>query len=783
MHRTWFMQAHRASVNIEGLKPNPPRRDLTSRDRAARRRPQRYALAVALAVIALALWAPLNAATTDAADALPPAALVNASSLYLREAASGPVRWQPWNDATLALALKLDRPLLIDDGAVWCHWCHVMDQATYSDPEVATLINRNFVPIKIDADARPDIDGRYQKAASRLSGAAGWPLTAFAMPDGKLFLAFGYMPARGAAGRGEGGARGLDGMVAILQRVVDAYTKDHAALAKASARFSSELSQAAPAPAGSVSGNALLDEILAALANAYDKRGGGFGADGARFYDFPALELALAHGFMGHTAYTEMALASLDKIARGGVYDQLGGGFHRYSTDPNWRVPHFEKMAYDQAMGLAAYAQAYQASGDDRFKSVALGIAGYVDRVLLDPATHTFYSHQDADSFAGDDGSFYTWTRDEIVHGLASEQAKAALLYYSFDDQPALAPDGRVVLRRALTVEQLAARLKTSASKARALIGQASAAMVAIREHRRHPPVDKALLVDRNALMAEAYLAAAVALRQDDLKKTGLADIDFIRAHARETSGSFCHVWAESRVQVNGMLADQVYMLRALLAAYETTGSEAYLSDARALAAVVWSAFRDPASNLLRDRVSAQKDALPPADLGSGVFFDRPTPSPQAAMASALLMLAALEQDDRYAAQSKQLLEAAGARVSPQAGSLLGTFGLALQTQKHGEVTVVVVGSANDPATAALRTAALRTYRPGTAVVSIDPEAAHPPRVPAQAAAMLAASASHAPVAFVCAGATCASPISEPAGLARAVSQFGLAPAPARKPS
>ncbi len=710
---------------------------------------------------------------TSGADALPAKALANSPSLYLREAAAGAVRWQPWNETTLTLARTLNRPMLIDIGAVWCHWCHVMDETTYADAEVAHLLNASFVPVKIDSDQRPDLDGYYQDAASRLSGAGGWPLTCFTMPNGALFLAFGYMPPRH-------GEHGEPGMAAVLGRVAQVYANRGAGLEKEAAQAMKDL---APPRIGLDPGiarsPALYGEIAAALLESYDSRHGGFGEGGGpRFYDFPALELALAHGFHGHNDFTKLALDSLGKIARGGVYDQLGGGFHRYSTDPSWGVPHFEKMLYDQAMALDAYTQAAQVSGDPEYARIARGIADYVRRTLLDAQAHAFYSHQDADAFSGDDGSYYTWTRDEIARVLKGDQLQAAIAYFGIDRGPARAPDGRIVLRRALEPDLVALQVKVSPEKARALIADASATMLAARERRKRPRVDQAVLIDRNALMAAAFLAAAPALKDQELARIALDDLDYLRAHARDADGSYFHVISDSQATVSGLLADQAFMVRAMLAAYQSTGRSTYLTEAGKLADLVLKEYRDPASGLLRDRIAREAGTvLAQSGGGSNVLYDRPMPSPQAVMASAMQTLAALTGEKRYAEEAAKLLAPASTRVNPQAAALIATLGLALEIQAGGEAVVAIVGASTHPRTNALLSAALGTYRPGKVVMPLDAATGVAAQLPATARAMFDATRDRsAPMAFVCAGSACANPVSAPEQLMRTMREFNIAP-------
>jgi len=615
---------------------------------------------------------------------LPAGALDTAASLYLREAASSPVRWQRWNAGSLELARRLKRPVLLDIGAVWCHWCHVMDQTTYADRQVAALINRRFVPIKVDCDERPDIDGYYQQAANAF-GVGGWPLTCFITPGGAPILIAGYMPPDAPAND----PRGF-GMTYVVGRIADAYAADPGGLTKAAREAAAKIAAAAASESGRHAGtDALRNEILASMAATYDRRDGGFGlGPGPRFYDFPAIELALAHGSAGHPDFTAMALDSLRKMAAGGVYDQLGGGFHRYSTDARWRVPHFEKMAADQAMAIAAYAAAYQASGDEQLARVMRKTLGYVNSTLLDPKTHTFYSHQDADSFPGDDGSYYTWTAAEVEAAMKPDEAQVASLYFGLTDDPARAPDGRIVLRRASSPDEIAKQLKLGRAEVESRLTRAVAAMVAARERRRVPKVDRKVLVDRNALMASAYLSASAALHDDTLHRIALDDLDFITAHVRAPDGSYYHVWANGRAEVPGLAADQVYMLDALAAAYQASAEARYLKAARALADLIMKQYRDPSSGLLGDR-SEPGAVLAPIKGSSDVLFDHPMPSIQATAAIALRTLSALTADQRYDNDAKTLLAAAPDRVSADAGTTIGTLGLALEQRADNRPAMI----------------------------------------------------------------------------------------------
>ncbi len=736
-------------------------------------------IVASLAIICVVASTALVAASNphDAARALPAGALKSSPSLYLRQAASSAIRWQQWGPEAFALSRSLNRPILIDIGAVWCHWCHVMDQTTYSDPEVAAILNREFVPVKVDSDERPDIDGYYQNAASHLTGAGGWPLTCFTTSSGALFFAAGYLPPRPGAGpNGSGGEN--SSMVPLMKRIADVYRHDRASLEHQAEATAAKLVSTSPATTTAPERlDAMRAQVLAGLTVLYDRNLGGFGSGpGPRFYDFPAIRLALAHGFFGHPEFTVMAVETLKKIAAGGVYDQLGGGFHRYSTDPKWAVPHFEKMAYDNAMALQAYAEAFEASRDPSFAAVAKSLTGYVNRELLDSKTHAFYSHQDADSFPGDDGSYYTWTVDEVRHLLPTEQARVAVLYFGLEDSPGRAPDGRIVLRRAMDAGQIGSRLKISAAEVRETIAKASAAMLAARERRKKPPVDHAIMTDRNALMAHAYLTASAALGDDNLRRIALDDLDFILSHLRDSDGSVFHVWADGRAQVTGLAADQVYLLDALVSAYEFSADERYLTAARSLASVILEKFRLRDSGLIVNRDdNSNKLPIKLSQPGGSAFYDMPMPSVNATAAIAIAKLAKITSSESYAKVANDLISGAPAFAGTMSSNNVATLGLALENRADGYAEVAIVGPRDDQRAGKLWQTALATYRPAKVVMRIsDRNAAK--TIPAAAQSMFAASAGRdTPLAFVCAGTAGSTPTDVPDKLADVIKRFAIA--------
>src|SRR5579884_317060 len=365
-----------------------------------------------------------------------PNRLAAATSAYLRSAAHQPVEWYPWGEEAFARARAEDRPFLLDVGAVWCHWCHVLDRESYEDPEVAAIINQHFVAVKVDRDERPDVDVRYQNAVSAISGQGGWPLTAFLTPEGKVFYGGTYFPPEGSHGR--------PGFKQVLLAVSEFYrTRRDQAHA-----YANELHQALHRLGEARASEELLSpglvqEAVADIERRFDRQHGGFGG-APKFPHTGAIELLLRRYDRTRDPKTLLAVTrTLEKMARGGVYDQLGGGFHRYAVDAAWVVPHFEKMLYDNAELLRNYVHAFQATGAPLFRETALGIVRYVTAHLMDASEGGFYASQDADISLHDDGDYYTWTEEEAAAALPPEELQVARATYHLDGPGEMSHDPR----------------------------------------------------------------------------------------------------------------------------------------------------------------------------------------------------------------------------------------------------------------------------------------------------------------------------------------------------
>jgi uncharacterized protein YyaL (SSP411 family) len=331
--------------------------------------------------------------------------LKGAASAYLRSAAHQPVDWYPWSEAAFARAQQEDKPILLDIGASWCHWCHVIDHESYEDPDLAKIINEHFIAIKVDRDERPDIDARFQHAISAISGQGGWPLTGFLTPAGQPFFGGTYFPPVDAHGR--------PSFKRVLLSVAQYYRDQKTDATNMADELHRRLAAIGEARGGGTLELGLLNQAVEALGQAFDMANGGFGT-APKFPHPAAIELLLRRYARTREEWMVTAVKrTLDKMARGGFHDQVGGGFHRYSTDARWIVPHFEKMLYDNAGLLVNYLHGFQATGDPYFRTVAEDTIEFMATVLSDGSRGGFYGSQDADLGPGDDGSYFTWTPDE----------------------------------------------------------------------------------------------------------------------------------------------------------------------------------------------------------------------------------------------------------------------------------------------------------------------------------------------------------------------------------
>jgi len=354
-------------------------------------------------------------------------ALAQAASAYLRSAMHQPIRWHEWGEEAFATAQRENKPILLDIGAVWCHWCHVMDHESYDDPEVARIVNENFIAVKVDRDERPDIDSRYQAAVSAISGQGGWPLTAFLTPDGKPFYGGTYFPPDERMGR--------PSFKRVLVSIAGAFREKHADVSEQADMVMNALSQAESFTGRSAAFSPqIVDSIVRSATRLFDVEHGGFGT-APKFPHAAILDLMIdRYARSGESHLKTVIETTLTHMARGGVYDQLAGGFHRYSVDERWVVPHFEKMSYDNSELLKNYVHAWQTLGEPFLAEVARDIIRWMDEVLSDRQRGGFYASQDADINMEDDGDYFTWTLEEARAVLSEDELAAAGYHYDIGE-------------------------------------------------------------------------------------------------------------------------------------------------------------------------------------------------------------------------------------------------------------------------------------------------------------------------------------------------------------
>ena len=688
--------------------------------------------------------------------------LKDSTSPYLRSASHQPIDWYEWGDAAFARAKSENKPILLDIGAVWCHWCHVIDRESYENAEIARIINEHFIPVKVDRDERPDVDSRYQSAISALSGQGGWPLTGFLLPDGKPFYGGTYFPPDDQGGR--------PGFRRVLLAVADSYKNKRADLERAANSLADAVAQAEVfnGARGKLDPG-VVDAQIQSIVKLFDIKNGGFGS-APKFPHSSAIELLLERYQETKDKHLlAMAETTLEKMARGGVYDQLAGGFHRYSVDERWLVPHFEKMSYDNSELLKNYLHVWQLTQNPFVRETAEGIIGWVNDVLSDQTAGGFYASQDADYCLSDDGDYFTWTLDELREMLLPAEARIMELYYDVEARGEMHHNpAKNVLWVARDAAAIAKTLGGDETAIRLTIARAKDKMLAGRLRRITPYIDTTMYVCWNAMFVSAYLQAARTLGGSIGEKSrdfALKTIDRMLREAWDEKSGFAHRIGGPRLE--GTLDDQVFSVVALLDAYETTLNPKYLRAAQTTLAYVLDSYADQENGGFFDR-PANAPPLGGLDVRRKPFQDSPTPGANSVAVIALVRMHAFTEDERYYAFAEKTLEAF-AGVAPQYGLFAATYGLAALLFARHPMQVVITGRADDPAAKSLEMAANRVYRLGKAVLRFVPPAGDGSSLESLPEALketLPNLQGDKAIAVVCAGQSCLPPTSDPAQLA-----------------
>jgi uncharacterized protein YyaL (SSP411 family) len=680
-----------------------------------------------------------------------------------------PIQWQEWGKEAFATAQRENKPILLDIGAVWCHWCHVMDRESYDNPEIAQIVNERFIAVKVDRDERPDVDSRYQVAVNAITGQGGWPLTAFLTPDGKPFFGGTYFPPDDHYGR--------PSFKRVLLSISDAYREKNGDVMEQSQMVESAISRAeSMAGARGDFSPDVINAILQAAVKMFDPNHGGFG-NAPKFPHSSAIDLIIAQYVRtGNEELREVFTTTLEKMANGGVYDQLAGGFHRYSVDEHWIVPHFEKMSYDNSELLKNYVHAYQATGAELFAEVARDILRWMDEWLSERERGGFYASQDADYSMDDDGDYFTWTLAEAQAVLDRQELEVAGLHYDIKEIGEMhhKPDKNVLYIRA-SVEDISRRLTMTAEQVEQVLASARQKMYAARLLRPTPYVDKTVYTGWNALSISAYLEAAKVLRLEAARKFALRSLDRILSEAWNAQTGLKHVIAYSdpqaaRRDVPGMLDDYAFTAIACLDAYEATADLTYFRFAQQITDKMIADFCDQEGGGFFD-APRQSSEEPLGVLGTPrkPFQDSPTPAGNSMAAIALMRLHGYTNDASYRDQAQKTLEVLGA-AAHQYGIFASTYGIAAVHFSQPHIQVVVVGEGEQAER--LRNSALASFTYGKAVLSIDPSQAVAQDLPpalAETIPQLPAVREGRTVAIICAGFACQPPVFDPEELSRSL--------------
>ncbi len=603
--------------------------------------------------------------------------LAGETSPYLLQHAHNPVDWYPWGEEALERSRREDKPILLSIGYSACHWCHVMERESFENEEIARLMNDLFVNVKVDREERPDLDQIYMNAVQMMTRHGGWPLTVFLTPDLVPFYGGTYFPPEDR--------QQMPGFPRILAAVAEAYRTRPDEVRQSAGEILAELRRMGAARESSKAiGPQLLDGAYRGLARSYDPRHGGFGG-APKFPSSMTLDFMLrVHHRTGDARALEMATHTCRQMARGGMYDQLGGGFHRYSTDARWLVPHFEKMLYDNALLSRLYLHAYQATGDVFFRRVVEETLDYVLREMTDESG-AFYSTQDADS-EGVEGKFFVWDREEVESLLGPEEARLFCAYYdvteggNFEESNILnVPRGAAEVARELGVSE--GRLAEAVERGRGRL-------FSERERRVKPGRDEKAIAGWNGLMLEAFAEAAAVLERADYREAAERNADFLLG-TLSGDGLLLHVYKDGRAKHAGFLDDYSYVVSALVTLYETTGRARRLEEAVRLAGKMVEEFWDEeGGGFFYNGRSGEQLIVRNKD-----YFDNATPSGNSVAAEALLRLSVLTGDEgfrRRAAGVLRLIRDAVERYPSAFGYALGALDFYVSTPK--EVVIVAGG-------------------------------------------------------------------------------------------
>ena len=677
-----------------------------------------------------------------------PNRLSNETSPYLLQHSNNPVDWYPWGDEALQRARSEDKPILLSIGYSACHWCHVMERESFENSDTADLMNQHFISIKVDREERPDLDNVYMNAVQALTGSGGWPLTVFLTPDGKPFYGGTYFP--------PDDARGMVGFPRLLQAMADAYSNRRGEVTQSTQKLLSHLQQMAQVP---VSRDPLTPEILhqafQTLTSNYDFQNGGFGT-APKFPQPMTYEFILRYHHLTKSANAlEMVEMAMTKMSMGGIYDQIAGGFHRYSTDPYWLVPHFEKMLYDNALLARLLLHTYQATGNPFYRRIAEETLDYVVREMTDPSG-SFYSTQDADS-EGEEGKFFVWSDREIEEVLGPDDGALVGGYFGVTEAGNF--EGHTILNVPQGPESFAADTGTNVEELAAAISRSKTRLLEVREKRVHPGRDEKILSAWNGMMIRSFAEGAAILHREDYRKVAEASAGFVLDTLRK-DGRLLRTYKDGTAHLKGYLEDYAFVADGLLALHEATFDLRWLEEARSLADQMIKLFWDDGQKGFYDTGTDHEElVVRPRDL-----FDNATPCGSSVAVELLLRLSVLTGESTYSSHGASALRSMQQYMS-RAPTGMGQWLCALDFYLSTPKEIAIVGPPTDAATEALLEVVHGRFLPNKVMAGADPatNTAGASLTPLLEGRGLV---DNRPTAYVCQNYVCQRPVTEPEALA-----------------
>jgi uncharacterized protein len=655
--------------------------------------------------------------------------LISETSPYLLQHAHNPVDWYPWSDEALQKAQQEDKPILLSVGYSACHWCHVMEHESFENEQIAALMNQHFVSIKVDREERPDIDNIYMQALQTMTRQGGWPMTMFLTSEGKPFYGGTYFPPQD---RSYGRETRMPGFPNVLLSVAQAYHDHRQDIEEQASQLVAYLQEQSSAPlrrdmhsfsTSAVPGIELLSGAALKLEETFDRIDGGFGG-APKFPNTMALELLLRlHLHRSHNEISappatdkpselEMVELTLQRMAQGGIYDQLGGGFHRYSVDDFWLVPHFEKMLYDNALLSRIYLHTYLVTGNVFYRHIAEETLDYVVREMTSPEGG-FYSTQDADS-EGEEGKFFLWTLDEIEHALPFEDAALFALYYDVSSEGNF--EGKNILHIPHCTSEVAQAAEVDVAVLQASLERSRKALFPLREQRIKPGRDEKILTSWNGLMLRSFAEAARYLNRSDYLQVARQNAQFLLENLR-SDGRLLRTYKDGKARLNGYLEDYVFLADGLLALYETDFAIHWFSEAHNLVDQAIALFADEQNGGFFDTGNDHETLINrPKDI-----MDNATPAGNSVAMDVLLRLAAFTGETSYRQRADDYLQSMADILvqHPQAfGYVLGALDFALSASKE----IALVGSLQRDDTQALLHVVNARYLPNSVLACANEE-------------------------------------------------------------